>query len=78
LKEAPVTSGSLIDFEAWVDTQAAVLGLPIAPEHRPGVVNYLKLVAGLAPRVMDFPLTPADESGNSFVPVAPEDLEAKS
>lgn len=60
-----------MDWDAYVDAQAALLGLPIAPEHRPGVVRYLQLVAGMAPRVMDFPLTPADESGNVFVPVAP-------
>jgi hypothetical protein len=59
------------DAEAWVDQQSALLGLPIAPAHRPGVVRYLQLVAGMAPRVMDFPLSPADESGNTFVPVAP-------
>jgi hypothetical protein len=61
-----------MDWDAYVDAQAALLGLPIAPEHRPGVVRYLQLVAGMAPRVMDFPLTPADESGNVFVPVAPQ------
>jgi hypothetical protein len=60
-----------MDWDAYVDAQAALLGLPIAPEHRPGVVRYLQLVADMAPRVMDFPLTPADESGNVFVPVAP-------
>lgn len=59
------------DVETWVDQQSALLGLPIAPAHRPGVVRYLQLVAGMAPRVMDFALTPADESGNAFVPVAP-------
>jgi hypothetical protein len=62
---------SPVDFEAWMDAQAALLGLPIAPEHRPGVLRYLQLVAGIAPRVMEFPLAPADESGNTFVPVAP-------
>ena len=63
------------DAEAWVDQQSALLGLPIAPAHRPGVVRYLQLVAGMAPRVMDFPLTPADESGMTFVPVAPGGAE---
>ena len=62
-----------MDFEAYVDAQSALLGLPISAEQRPGVVRYLQLAAGCAPRVMDFPLTPADESGNVFVPVAPED-----
>lgn len=60
-----------MDFEAYVDAQSALLGLPIAPEHRPGVVRYLQLVYSIAPRVMDFALTPADESGSIFVPVAP-------
>jgi hypothetical protein len=65
-----------MDFEAFVDAQSALLGLPIAPEHRPGVVRYLQLVASIAPRVMDFALTPADESGSVFVPVAPPAAEA--
>ena len=58
-------------IEAYIDAQCALLGLTLAPEHRPGVARYLQLVAGMAPRVMDFALTPADESGNTFVPVAP-------
>jgi hypothetical protein len=61
-----------MDFERCVDAQAALLGLPIAAEHRPGVLRYLQLAAGMAPLVMDFPLAPADESGNVFVPVSPE------
>jgi hypothetical protein len=58
-------------LEAWMDAQCALLGLTLAPEHRPGVLRYLQLVVGMAPRVMDFPLSPADESGSVFVPVAP-------
>lgn len=60
-----------LDLEVWMDAQAALLGLSLSEQHRPGVLRYLQLVAGLAPRVMDFPLTPADESGNVFQPVAP-------
>jgi hypothetical protein len=60
-----------MDWDAYVDAQAALLGLSVAPEHRPGVLRYLQLVAAMAPRVMDFPLAPADESGSVFVPVAP-------
>jgi hypothetical protein len=59
-----------LDMEAWVDAQSALLGLTISAAQRPGVVRYMQLVAGMAPRVMDFELTPADESGNSFVPVS--------
>jgi hypothetical protein len=60
-----------MDCESYVDAQCELLGLVLTPAQRPGVVRYLQLVAGFAPRVMDFPLAPADESGNTFVPVAP-------
>jgi hypothetical protein len=58
-------------LETWVDAQCALLGLTLAPEHRPGVLRYTQLVMGMADRVMDFPLTPHDESGSVFVPVSP-------
>ncbi len=63
-----------MDTEIFMDQQAAMLGLTISPEHRPGVLRYLQLVQAMAPRVMDFAATlgPADESGNSFKPVAPQ------
>jgi hypothetical protein len=66
----------VMDFEALVDAQSALLGMPIAPEHRPGVVRYLQMVAGVAPRVMEFEVGPADESGNVFIPVAPRSTAA--
>ncbi len=58
-----------MDFERYADAQCELLGLVLTPEQRPGVVRYLQLVAGFAPKVMDFALAPADESGNTFVPV---------
>ena len=58
-----------MDFEAYLDAQSALLSLPISAEQRPGVLRYLQLAATMAPRVMDFKLTPADESGSVFVPV---------
>ena len=57
--------------EAYVDAAAAAIGLPIAAEHRPGVVGYLKLAAGLAQRVTDFPLSTHDEPATVFQPVSP-------
>ena len=60
-----------MDFERYVDAQCEALGLVLTPEQRPGVLRYLQLVNSFVPRVMDFPLAPADESGNTFVPVAP-------
>jgi hypothetical protein len=61
------------NIEAHVDAQCALLGLALTAEQRSGVVRYLQLVASLAPKVMDFALTPADESGNTFTPVAPSE-----
>ncbi len=63
-----------MDVERYADATAQALNLPLAPEHRPGVLRYLQMVAQMAPRVMDFPLAPALESGNVFRPVSPEDL----
>ena len=65
-----------MDVERYAEAAAQALGLPLAPEHRPGVLRYLQMVAQMAPRVMDFPLSPAEESGNVFRPVSPEDLPA--
>ncbi len=63
-----------MDFDAFIEQQAAVLGLPIAPDHRPGVKRFVELAAGMAEQVMSMPLTPVDEAGHVFAPVAPEDL----
>ena len=60
-----------MDFERYVHAQCSLLGLTLTPEQLPGVVRYLQLAASVAPRVMDFALTPADESGSVFMPVAP-------
>ena len=65
-----------MDVERYADAAAQALGLPLAPEHRSGVLRYLQMVAQMAPRVMDFPLSPAEESGTVFRPVSPEDLPA--
>jgi hypothetical protein len=62
-----------MDVEAFVDQAAAMVGLPLAPEHRAGVAGYFALAARIAERVTTFELSPADESGNTFVPVSPTD-----
>ena len=59
-----------MDLQTFIDAQCSLLGLTLTEAQRPGVHRYLQLVVGLAPRVMDFELSPADESGNSFVPVS--------
>ena len=65
-------------IEAVLDAQAALLGLPISNEQRPGVAQYLSLANGMAASVMPVAarLTPIDESGSMFVPVVPASAAA--
>ena len=42
--------------EAYVDAAAALIGLPIDPAHRPGVVLNMERIAQMAALVMEFPL----------------------
>ncbi len=65
---------SSTELEAYVDATAALLGLPLAPEHRPGVLRYFGLVGEMAALVNGLPLTPADEPAPAFVPISPDDL----
>lgn len=59
---------------AFVDAASAALALPLTPEHRPGVIAYFLLAAGLAEVVMVWPLGVADEPAPAFVPIGPGDL----
>jgi hypothetical protein len=59
-------------IEAIVAANAAALDLRIAAEHKPGVLAFFALAAGMAELVQGLPLEVADESGSVFVPVAPE------
>jgi hypothetical protein len=45
--------------------------LPIAPEHRPGVLHYFALAASLAALVNAHDLGNADEPAAVFTPVSP-------
>ncbi len=40
----------------YVDEAARLIGLPIAPEHRPGVIQFMGVVLGAAALVMEFSL----------------------
>jgi hypothetical protein len=59
-------------IEACVDATAAALALPIAPEHRPGVLQFFALSSAMADQVMGLPLAVHDEPAPVFEPVAPE------
>ncbi|WPB57722.1 DUF4089 domain-containing protein [Xylophilus sp. GOD-11R] len=60
-----------VAIERHVDATAELLGLPIAPAHRPGVLGFFALAAAMAEIVEAVPLTPHDESPLRFEPVSP-------
>jgi hypothetical protein len=53
---APPKELSRSEIEALVDASAIALGLPLAPEFRPGVLLNFARIANLAQTVMAFPL----------------------
>jgi len=58
-------------IEAYVDAASAALNLPLSPEHRPGVLHYFALAAGMAELVAAQPLATTDDPAEAFVPVSP-------
>jgi hypothetical protein len=65
-----------MDHSAYIDAAAATLGLKIAAEHRPGVLQFFALAANMAELVQGLALEPHDESGNVFQPVPPHGADA--
>ena len=57
--------------EAYVDAASAALNLPLSAEHRPGVLHYFALAAGMAELVGAHPLAITDDPAEAFVPVSP-------
>jgi hypothetical protein len=56
------------DANAYVDAAAALIGLPLDPEHRPGVVLNLERIAAMAAMLMAFPLADDIEPAPVFEP----------
>jgi hypothetical protein len=61
-----VESQPPVDPEAIIDALAPVLGLAIAPEHRPGVALNLAVTARLAGLVMSFPLDDGQDPASVY------------
>ncbi|HUP10426.1 MAG TPA: AtzG-like protein [Caldimonas sp.] len=61
------------EIEACVDAAAAVLGIPIAPEDRDGVVAAFSTAAACAGRLDDPPLRLDDASALVFATIGPGD-----
>jgi Protein of unknown function (DUF4089) len=56
------------DPETCVDIAAALIGLPIDPEYRSGVIFNLERIARMAALVMEFPLSYDAEPAPVFRP----------
>ena len=59
-------------IEAYVDAAAPALGLTLDPAHRPGVLQFFALAAGMADTVDRVTLAPHDETAVHFTPISPE------
>jgi Protein of unknown function (DUF4089) len=55
------------DPALYVDAAAALIGLPLDPAHRPGVILNLQRIAEMAALVMAFPLPDETEPGPVFL-----------
>ncbi len=60
-----------------VDAAAAMIGLPIAPEHRAGVIRFYALARSMAQVVLAVPLGRDDESGAVWLPVDAEATDGR-
>jgi Protein of unknown function (DUF4089) len=56
------------EIEAYVDATAKLIDLPIAPEHRPGVVQFTAGLFEAAALVSELPLPDEVEAAPVFYP----------
>jgi hypothetical protein len=56
------------ELSAYVDETAKRVGLPIAPEHRPGVIQFTSVLLAQGALVMEFPLPDDVEPAPVFRP----------
>jgi Protein of unknown function (DUF4089) len=57
-----------INVPEYVDLMAAVVGLPLSPEHRSGVIANFERIHTIAQLVMEFPLPETVEAAPVFEP----------
>ena len=61
-------SDRTFDANAYIDAAAALLGLPLDPAHRPGVVVNFERIAQMAALVMEFALPEETDPAPVFAP----------
>lgn len=67
-KEDTVMSEKRVDAAEFVEQMAAVIGLPLQPDHQPGVVDNVTRIIALAQLVAEFPLPEEIEIAPVFQP----------
>lgn len=58
----------ILDPALFVDQMAALVALPLQPEHRPGVVDNFARIVAIAQLVNEFPLPDDVEIAPNFEP----------
>lgn len=67
-KEDTVMSEKPVEAAEFVKQMAAVIGLPLQPDHQPGVVDNMTRIIALAQLVAEFPLPEEIEIAPVFQP----------
>ncbi len=65
------SNSSTFNAEAYVEQASQAIGLAIAPEHKPGVVENMEALYNVAQLVMSFPLPKTVEAAPVFNPLPP-------
>lgn len=58
------------NIAAYVDATAELIGLPLHPDHRPGVLRYFALAASMAEALSAAPVGVEVEGADVFLPVS--------
>lgn len=57
-----------IDYRAYIDQAATVVGLPLPADYHQGVVENFERIAAIAQLILEFPLDEAIEIAPVFEP----------
>ena len=55
----------------YVVRAALAVDIQLNADHVPGVVQYFRMIAGMAASLNEFPLDASDESATHFTPCSP-------
>jgi hypothetical protein len=56
------------ELDAWLDANAALLGITIAPEWRDAIQLHLRITRDMAQRVLEFPMPDEADPAPVFHP----------